>query len=135
MAEVKYSDPNMYAEGVLAYREQFNLVPNRGFRADIAVTVKTYDDLKIWTSLLASWGYMKNGKWKPRNPLDVKGLLTCFEAKVRERERLAETNSNNETASIPTRGREGVSERSDGDMRDMRSEPPSIYFRTRHLVR
>src|SRR5207247_1175450 len=85
--EVKYSDPNMYSEGVLAYRETFNLIPNRGFRADIAATVKTYEDLCLWQDLLARWGYMKNGKWKKRSPLDVKGMLNVFEYKLRERER------------------------------------------------
>jgi len=87
--ELKYKDPNMYNEAVLSYREQFNLVPNRGFRQDIAVTVKTYDDLLIWQDLLAHWGYndRQTGKWKARNPLDVKSLLTCFEFKQREAQR------------------------------------------------
>ena len=82
--EVRYVDPNMYHEAVLAYREQFDLTPNRGFRNDIAVTVKTYEDLCIWQDLIARWGYMKDGKWKPRNPLDIRGLIRCFEFKVRE---------------------------------------------------
>ena len=88
--EVKYSDPNMTHEGVLAYREQFDLTPNKGFRRDIAVTVKTYDDLCIWQDLLAHWGYMKDGKWKARNPLDVKGMITVFEMKQRQRDELRE---------------------------------------------
>lgn len=82
--EVKYKDANMYHEAVLFYRETFDKCPNAGFRRDIAVTVKTYDDLLIWQNLLAHWGYFKNGKWKPRNPLDVKGMLTCFEFKQRD---------------------------------------------------
>lgn len=88
--EIKYKDPNMYHEGVLIYRETFGLTPNKGFRSDIAVTVKTYDDLLIWSQLVTNWGYMKDGKWKPRNPLDVKGMITVFEMKQRQRDELRE---------------------------------------------
>lgn len=129
--EVKYTDPNMTHEGVLAYREQFNLVPNRGFRQDIAVTIKTYDDLLIWQDLLAHWGYFKDGKWKARNPLDIKGLLTVFEMKVRENERrkMESTNGNNQASTVPTRGRKGLSRRSDSNVPSVRIQPPSEYFR------
>lgn len=87
--EVKYKDPNCYNEAVIAYRDQFELMPNRGFRQDIAVTIKTYDDLCIWQDLLARWGYTDRttGKWKARNPLDIKSLLTVFEMKQREAQR------------------------------------------------
>lgn len=85
--EVKYKDENCYNEAVLAYREQFSLMPNAGYRRDIAVTVKTYEDLCIWQDLIAHWSYFKDGKWKPRNPLDIKGILTIFEFKQREAQR------------------------------------------------
>jgi hypothetical protein len=133
--EVKYKDPNMYHEAVLSYREQFNLVPNRGFRQDIAVTVKTYDDLLIWKDLISRWGYTDKttGKWKARNPLDVKGLLTCFEAKVRENERrkMEGNNGHNQTTSVSTRCRKRIPPRRDSDLQNVRIEPPSQYFRTR----
>jgi hypothetical protein len=82
--EVKWKDPNCYNEAVLFYRETFNLQMNAGFRRDVAVTVKTYDDLLIWQDLVSHWGYWKDGKWHKRNPLDLKGLLTVFEFKQRE---------------------------------------------------
>lgn len=131
--EAKYADPNMTCEGVLSYREQFNLVPNRGFRQDIAVTVKTYDDLLVWQDLLAHWGYMKHGKWKARNPLDIKGMLTCFDFKVRENERrkLEESNGHNQAPTVSTRGRKRLSPRRDSNVPRVRVQPPSEYFRTR----
>lgn len=138
--EVKYSDPNMYSEGVLAYREQFNLTPNKGFRADIAVTIKTYDDLCMWTDLLAHWGYTdrKTGKWKARNPLDIKGLLTCFEFKQRERQeqrkQLQGVRGNNETSAVSSRSGARLSRRRNRDMPQVSSEPPSEYFRTRKVL-
>lgn len=104
--EVKYKDPNCYNEAVIAYRDQFELMPNRGFRQDIAVTVKTYEDLMTWQQLLGSWGYVdkKTGKWKARNPLDVKGMITVFEMKQRQRDELREKAiSTRSGQSIPTR--------------------------------
>ncbi len=129
--EVKYSDPNMYHEAVLAYREQFDLTPNKGFRQDIAVTVKSYDDLLIWQDLLAHWGYEKGGKWHKRNPLDIKGLLTCFEFKARENERrkMEGNNGNNQTTSLSPRGGKGLSLWRDSELPKVRIQPPSEYFR------
>lgn len=131
--EVKYSDPNMTHEGVLAYREQFDLCPNKGFRRDIAVTIVTYDDLCIWTNLLAAWGYIdrKTGKWKARNPLDIKGLLTCFEFKKREKEnaKLERDSGHNQASLVSTRGRKRLRARSDGELPKVSVEPPSQYFR------
>lgn len=85
--EIRYKDENCLHEGVLAYREQFNLMPNKGFRRDIAATIVTYDDLLLWQELLANWGYWRDGKYHKRNPLDIKGLLTVFEFKQREAQR------------------------------------------------
>lgn len=87
--ELRIKDETLLNEAVIAYREQFLLTPNKGYRRDICVTVKTYDDLCLWQDLLAHWGYndRKTGKWKARNPLDIKGLLTCFEFKQREAQR------------------------------------------------
>lgn len=79
--EIKYKDPNCYNEAVIAYRDRFELMPNRGFRQDIAVTVKTYEDLMTWQKLLANWGYTdrQTGKWIRKNPLNVKGMLDEFD--------------------------------------------------------
>lgn len=132
--ETKWKDETMYSEAIIAYRDQFNLTPNFGFRKDICVTIKTYDDLCIWTSLLAAWGYVdkKTGKWKARNPLDVKGLLTCFEFKKREKEngKMATSNTGNDKASpVSARRRKGISSRRDSEVHQVRVQPPSDYFR------
>jgi len=111
--EVKYSDPNMLHEAVLAYREQFNLTPNRGYRRDIAVTIQTYGDLCLWQNVIERWGYFKGSKWVKRNPLDIKGMLTVFEARVREKKRDEVSKSTTRPAehSVAS-GNKGVSKRS-----------------------
>ncbi len=106
-AEVKYDDPNMLHEAVLAYREQFNLTPNRGYRRDIAVTIQTYDDLLLWQNVIARWGYLKGEKWVKRNPLDIKGMLTVFEMRVREKKQQDE-NSKSRSKSAEHSGESGA---------------------------
>lgn len=128
----KHRDPLMEHEAVLAYREQFNLTPNAGFRRDIAATIRTYDDLCIWWSLISAWGYTdkKTGKWKARNPLDIKSLLTVFEFKKREKEngKMATGNTGNDKASlVSTRRRKGISSGRSSEV--LRVQPPSNYFR------
>lgn len=111
--EIKFKDENCLNEAVLAYREQFNLMPNRGFRADIAVTIKTYDDLCVWQDLVAHWGFIdkKTGKWVKRNPLDVKNMLTCFEFKQREKERERQMEaSKTQRSDVPNGRNQGVPE-------------------------
>lgn len=90
--EVKYADENFYNEAVRAYIDHDwgngkHYTPNAGFRRDIAVTVKTYEDLCLWEDLLGNWGYWRDGKYHKRNPFDIKGLLTVFEFKQREAQR------------------------------------------------
>lgn len=113
--EVKYADINMYNEGVLFYRETFDLTPSRGFRADIAATIKSYADLLLWQDLLSRWGYMKDGKWRKRSPLDVRGMLTCFEFKQREVQRQKDEDRKRREA-VRERDRERVSTRSSSPM-------------------
>lgn len=117
--EVKYADVNMYNEGVLFYRETFDLTPNRGFRADIAATIKTYADLLLWQDLLSHWGYMKDGKWRKRSPLDVKGMLTVFEFKQREAQRQKDEDRKRREA-LRERNQERIPARSSGPMFTMR---------------
>ena len=95
--ELRIKDETLINEAVIAYRDQFSLTPSRGFRRDICVTIQTYADLCLWAQIIGSWGYInkQTGKWKPRNPLDVRGMLTIFEMtkrhqdEQREREQLA----------------------------------------------
>lgn len=112
---IRFSDPNCYHEAVLAYREQFNLMPNRGYRSDIAITIRSYEDLCIWQDLIAHWGYMKDGKWKPRNPLDVKSLLTVFEMKQREAQRKKDEI---QQRALSARSGSSIPRRSVGSMRE-----------------
>ena len=141
--EVRYKDETMYAESVLAYREQFSLTPSPGFRRDIVATIRTHEDLIIWVQLLAAWGYTdrKTGKWKPRNPLDIKGLLTCFEFKQREaqrkkdeqreREQLARQSQDTNSATLPARYRKRLQRGHSSGLQTVRVEAPSNYFRSR----
>lgn len=109
MSTATYKDPLMYHEGVLSYREQFNLVPNAGFRRDIAATIQTYEDLLLWQDVIGHWGYMKDGKWKPRNPLDVRGMLNVFDYRK-------SINEIQQREAVPERGREGISPLCDSQM-------------------
>jgi len=132
-----YADPTMQNEAVIAYVEHDwgngkHYCPNRGFRLDIIRTVVTYDDWCVWVSLLANWGYWRDGKYHKRNPTDFKGLLTVFEMKVRENERrkMEGNNGHNQTTSVSTRGAKRVSRRGDGNLSSVPIQPPSEYFRT-----
>lgn len=130
--EVKYKDPNCYHEAVLFYRETFSLMPNRGFRSDIAVTVKTYEDLCIWQNLLAHWGYFKDGKWRKRSPMDIKGMLTVFEMKQRDEQRkrgqLDRANQDGKAAALSARDRTRIPERNSSGVSSMRSATERLYF-------
>lgn len=137
--ELRIKDETLLNEAVILYRDQFNLTPSRGFRRDICATVKTYDDLRLWAELTSHWGYTDRttGKWKARNPLDIKSLLTVFEMKQRqrdeqrEREQLQKLRANNEASTVQARGGKRISRRGTSDLRTVSSEPPSQYFRTR----
>ena len=70
------ADETINHPAVKAYRDTFRLMPNRGFRRDIVVTVENQE---LWKTVLSKWGYWKDGKWKTFSPLNIKGLLSEYE--------------------------------------------------------
>ena len=64
---------------VKAYRDAFKFCPNLGFRKEI---VQTVTDLDLWKSILSTWGFAKDGKWKAHNPLNVKGMMQEYERRA-----------------------------------------------------
>lgn len=123
--EVRYKDETFYNEAVRAYIDHDwgngrHYTPNAGFRRDIVRTVVTYDDLCIWIALIERWGYADRttGKWKARNPLDVKGLLTVFEMKQREAQR--KKDEIQRAKDLRERSQQGVPKRSVSPMFNLR---------------
>lgn len=119
----QWKDETMQNEAVIAYVEKDwgngkHYCPNRGFRIDIIRTVITYEDWRIWVDLLNSWGYWKDGKWVKRNPLDFKGLLTCFEFKQREAQQ--KKDEIQQSKAIRERGEQRIPKRSVSPMFDLR---------------
>lgn len=108
-------------DSVRLWREKFKLNLSNSWKRDVE---KTITDLKLWKSILDGWFYFDaKGKKRTKHP-GIKNLLT-------EYERLESSNTgNNETASLSTRGGEGLSTRSDCDMSTVRIEPPRLYFGT-----
>jgi hypothetical protein len=82
--ELRIKDVN---ESLVAYFEQFGVMPKPRYQRAIISTVRTYDDWIVFVTLLAAWGYFRNGEWHQRDAADVPGLLRCFEFKRRERQR------------------------------------------------
>jgi hypothetical protein len=66
----------MDSPAIKLYRDTFRLNLNHGFRKDVELTVT---DLDLWQEVLTNWRYLKDGKWKPKNPLNIKGLLSEYE--------------------------------------------------------
>ena len=65
------------SEAVEIWRDTFRLNLNAGRRYDINLTVK---DLNLWTWVLKNWGFrMKNGRWKPFNPLKIDHQLAEYQ--------------------------------------------------------
>lgn len=75
------SDENLNHPAVKAYRDVMKKTPNWGYRKDIAATVENQE---LWKQVLETWGYWKADKWIKFNPLNVKGLLSSYERKLRE---------------------------------------------------
>ena len=119
----------MDSEPVKLWRDTFRLNLSASWKRDVEITVK---DINLWKSILDNWFYIKNGKKIKKSP-GIKNLLAEYER--REFDKLEAANGNNKTPVVSTRGGEGISERSDGPLREVRGEPPSLYFRTRNLVR
>ena len=71
---------------VKLYRDTFQFNCNAGYRHDIEVTVGNEpDDLALWRLVLENWGYWKNGKWKRKNKLDIKAMLSEYERQIEKR--------------------------------------------------
>lgn len=79
---LKSMDDTLNHKAVKLYRDTFLLTPNRGFRKDIIATVK---DLELWREVLSSWRYLKKGKWKQMNPLNLKGMFQEYERREKKR--------------------------------------------------
>lgn len=78
-----YHDDPTRSPAVEAYRKQFHLMPNEGFRHDIWVTVQ---DALLWTSILRGWWYRnEQGRRIDRNPLAIKQMLGDYEAAIERR--------------------------------------------------
>ena len=73
------SDKTLEHAAVKAYRDQFKLNVKLGFREDIIITVT---DLDLWKSILANWGYWKEGKWIKYSPLNIKGMISEYERRT-----------------------------------------------------
>ena len=115
-----FRDPLMTHPAVLAYRDAMNFCPNSGFRRDIAATVR---DLDLWKDLLANWRYKVKGKWKGKNPLAIKDMLTTYEQRMEDR------NGAGKTGTLPTCSSERFSPRSDSHLHAMPDKSGGVYFR------
>ena len=82
-------DATLEHEAVKAYRDQFKLNVNLGFREDI---ISTVTNLELWKTVLANWGYWKEAKWNKFNPRNVKGLLSEYDLRERQSKRANVTN-------------------------------------------
>lgn len=75
-----FKDPLMTHPAILAYRDAVKMVPNSGYRKDIALTVQ---DVDLWKEILSRWGYHdQKGKWHKWNPRNISGLLAEYEYRV-----------------------------------------------------
>ena len=112
---------------VKLWRDKFRLNLSASWKRDVEVTVK---DLDLWKEILDGWFYFDaKGKKQTRHP-GIKGLLTEYERQDHDRQ-LEKRNADNQAASVSTRSGAGLSEGGDGFLRQVRSEAPRQYFRTR----
>jgi hypothetical protein len=109
---------------VVLWRNKFRLNLSQSWKEDVD---KTVTDVELWREILNGWGYYKNGRWIKKSP-GIKQLLT-------EYERLEQDKHDHEASVVSARSREGISERSYSDVSEVRSGTPSLYFRTRDMVR
>ena len=120
---------NKDSEVIRLWRDTFRLNLSQSWKADVD---KTVTDVNLWAEILKGWGYWHKGKWKKKSPA-IKDLLSEYER--REFDRLEAANGNPETSVVSARSREGLSERGNSDVSKVSCQPPSLYFRTRNLVR
>lgn len=106
-------------EAVKAYRDQFKFCPNAWRRKEIVLTVK---DLDLWKSVLANWGYWKEGKWIKFNPLNTNGMIQEYERQARNTNRISQPRTGSEDRQA------GVSERGSRDMLRVR-EAETVHVR------
>lgn len=112
------------SEPVKLWRDLFKLNLSASWKADVD---KTITDIDLWREILANWHYFKAGK-KIRKSPGIKQLLT-------EYERLEQDKRDHQALVISTGSRERLSEWRDSSMPQVRSDPPSEYFRTSKVVR
>ena len=117
------------SECVKLWRDTFKLNLSQSWKSDVD---KTVTDVKLWAEILKGWGYWHKGKWKKKSP-GIKNLLAEYER--REFDKLEAANGNNQASVVSARSRERIPERGNSDVSKVSYQPPSLYFRTRNLVR
>ena len=120
----------MDSEAVKLWRDKFHLNLSASWKRDVDVTVR---DIELWREILENWQYQdKKGKWHKKSPA-IKVLLDEYE-RIRFDRMEADNQRHHEASVVPARGRERVSEGSNGPLRQVRSEAPSNYFRVGDVV-
>ncbi len=121
---------NTDSEVVKLWRDTFELNLSASWKSDVD---KTVTDLILWREILSNWHYYKNGRKIKKSPA-IKPLLDFYES--REREQLEARNGrNNQAPAVSARSGERLSERGNGNVSQLRIQPPSDYFNVGNLVR
>jgi hypothetical protein len=111
------SDETLNHPAVKMYRDIFKFCPNLGFRKEIILTVT---DLDLWKSILSTWGFSKDGKWKSHNPLNVKGLMSEYERRAAKHTERSNATDRSKRDSLPNGSEARVSEWRNGNLSRLR---------------